>query len=152
RASRMNARAPLAPGVHVILGDDAAGIFRRVFDPGDQLIVDRDVLSCGPTPRCDDLERWCEVRREFWNSLETGLAPQPETNFGLLGENEPLRKAESITIWAATGLNEQLFIAHVLHRAEELGVDATKIHLVQFETLRNRTARVLGTGELNEQH
>jgi hypothetical protein len=40
----------------------------------------------------------------------------------------------------------------VLHRAEELGVDGTKIHLVQFETLRNRTARVLGTGELNEQH
>src|SRR5882672_749595 len=73
-------------------------------------------------------------------------------NFGFLGESERLRKAERVTIWAASGLNEQLFIAHVLHRAEELGVDATKIHLVQFETLRNRAARVLGTGELNEQH
>lgn len=43
------------------------------------------------------------------------------------------------------------FIAHVLHRAEEWGVDAARIQLVQFETRRNG-ARVLGTGELNEQN
>ena len=144
-------KTPLAPGVHVIFGDSAAGIFRRVFDPGDRLIVDRDVLSCGPTP-CDGLESWREVRREFWNAVVPGLAPQPATNFELLGESEGLRHAERVTIWAATGLNEQLFIAHVLHRAEEWGFDATRIHLVQFETLRNRAAHVLGTGELNEQH
>ena len=90
-----------------------------MFHPGDRLVIDRDVLSCGPTPRCDGLGRWCEVRREFWNSVVPGLAREPETNFGLLGESERLRKAERVTIWAATGLNEQLFIAHVLRRTEE---------------------------------
>jgi hypothetical protein len=48
-------------------------------------------------------------------------------------------------------MSEQLLIAHVLHRAEELGVGAAKIHLVLFETARNRAWRVLGTGELNEE-
>ena len=54
--------------------------------------------------------------------------------------------------WATTGVSEQLFIAHVLHRAEEWAVDPGKICVVQFNTLRNRAARVLCTGELNEQH
>lgn len=72
-------------------------------------------------------------------------------DFRLLRERERLRQAERITIWAATGLSEQLFIAHVLHRADEWGIDAAKIHLVKFATLRSRTARVVGVGELNEQ-
>jgi len=144
---------PLPPGVHVILGDSAAGIFHRVFHPGDRLVVDRDVLSCGPTPLCEKPKAWCEMRRAFWSSVAPGSAPEPEaSDFGLLGESERLRAAEQVTIWAATGLSEQLFIAHVIHRAEEWGVDATRIHLVQFETLRNRAARVLGTGELNERN
>jgi hypothetical protein len=146
-------KRPLPPGVHVILGDSAAGVFRRVFHPGDRLVIDLDVLSCGPTPRCDDIGSWCDVRRAFWSSVAPGSALEPEAaDFGLPGESERLRRAEQITIWSATGVSEQLFIAHVLHRAEEWGVDASKIHLVQFETLRNRAARVLGTGELNEQH
>lgn len=144
---------PLLPGVHVILGDSAAGIFRRVFHPSDRLVIDRDVLSCGPTPRCNGIETWCEVRRAFWSSVAPGSAPDPApADFGLVRESESLRKAEQIIIWAATGLSEQLFIAHVIHRAKEWGVDPTKIQLVQFETLRNRAARVLGTGELNERH
>ena len=143
----------LPPGAHVILGDSAAGIFRRVFHPADRLVIDRDVLSCGPTPRCDDLGAWCEIRRAFWSSVAPGSGPEPEAaDFGLVRESERLQKAEQVTIWAATGLSEQLFIAHLIHRAEVLGIDATKLRLVQFETLRNRAARVLGTGELNEQN
>lgn len=143
-------QTPLPPGIHIILGDLPAEVFRRVFPSGDRLVIDRDVLSCGPTPRCDDLQTWRDVRREFWDTVPCDwLEP---TDFGLLDEGERLRKAERITIWAATGLNEQLFIAHVLHRATEWGVDIAKNYLVQFETLRNRpNARVVGTGELNEQ-
>src|SRR3569833_2633590 len=78
----------LPPGIHVILGDSDAGIFWRVFHPGDRLVIDRDVLSCGPTPRCNDLGAWCEARRAFWNSVAPGSAPEPEAaDFGLLGES-----------------------------------------------------------------
>lgn len=143
----------LPSGLHVILGDSAGGIFRRVFHPGDRLLVDRDVLSVGPTPRCNDVASWCEVRRAFWSTLLPDFTEEPTpADPGFVGECERLRGAERVTIWAATGLNEQLFIAHVLHRAEALNVETRKIRLVQFETRRNRPAtRVVGTGELNEQ-
>lgn len=144
---------PLPPGVHLILGDSAAGIFHRVFHPGDRLLVDRDVLSCGPTPHCGDLESWCEIRREFWSQVAPDSGTEPRaSDFGLQAASQRLRGAEQITIWAATSLSEQLFIAHAIHRAQEWGVEPAKIHLVQFETLRGRAARVMGTGELNERH
>jgi hypothetical protein len=144
---------PLPAGVHVILGDSAAGIFRRVFRAGDQLLIDRDVLSCGPTPVCQDIGSWVEMRTAFWSSVVPGSEPRPAaTDFGLLRESERLREAKQITIWTATGGTEQLFVAHVLHRAQEWGIDATKIQLVQFETLPDRSDRVLGTGQLKEQH
>jgi uncharacterized protein DUF1835 len=146
----MSLRA-LPPGAHVILGDSAAGTFRRAFRPGDRLLIDRDVLSCGPTPRCADVAHWCEVRREFWHHAAPTSGPQPESSFGLLSESDRLPEAEQVTIWTATGVSEQLFVAHVLHRAEEIGVAPAKICVVQFETARGRAARVIGTGELNEQ-
>jgi hypothetical protein len=81
-----------------------------------------------------------------------GSNDSPESaDFGLAGDRGRLREAEQITLWAATGINEQLFIAHVLHRAEEMDIDAARVHLVQFETRRGLPARILGTGELNEQ-
>lgn len=136
------------PGVHVILGDSAAGIFRRVFHPDDRLVIDRDVLSCGPTPRCDGLEAWRKVRGAFWNRMPDSAAPP---GFGLLDECERLREAQRVTIWTATGVSEQLFVTHVLHRAEQWGIDLNKLYLVQFETLRDGgVSRVLGTGHLDE--
>src|SRR6185295_14590772 len=71
--------------VHLILGDSAAATFRRVFHPGDRLLIDRDVLSCGPTPRCEYVETWCKMRSEFWNS-QADPPPMPESAFGLLTE------------------------------------------------------------------
>jgi hypothetical protein len=144
---------PPPPGVHVILGDSAAGIFRQVFHPGDRLVIDRDVLNCGPTLACDSPRAWSEMRRAFWSSVPaSSVDDSDDADPGLLGAGERLGTAEQITIWAATGLSEQLFISHVIHRAEEWGIDAAKICLLQFETLRNRAAHVLGTGELNERN
>lgn len=144
---------PVPPGLHVILGDSAGGTFRQVFHPGDRLVIDRDVLNCGPTRACDSAEAWSQMRWSFWSGVPEGTEPEPAAaDFGLFAERERLRKAGQITIWAATGLSEQLFISHLIHRADEWGIDATKIRLVQFETLRNRSAHVLGTGELNPRH
>jgi hypothetical protein len=80
-----------------------------------------------------------------------GARAPDAAGFGLLDESERLRKAERVTLWTATGVSEQLFVAHVLHRAEEWGIDLSKLYLVQFETLPGRAGPVHGTGELNEQ-
>lgn len=63
-----------------------------------------------------------------------------------------LAEADRITIWAATGLSEQLFIASACNLIATVSVPLERVELVQFEHLPNRRARVIGMGELNEEH
>lgn len=145
-------RKPLPPGVHVVLGDHAAETFRKAFDAGDSLLVDHDVLSVGPTRPCANVAAWNAMRLEYWSQLVPSLMhDRAASPVGLLDNLEQLRSAERITIWCATSVSDQLFVAHVIHRATELAVDPSRIWIVQFEKLRNRNARVLGIGELTEQ-
>ena len=145
---------PLPPGLHLILGDSAAGIFNRVFQPRGQLLVDEDVLCVGPTTACDSLAAWKAMRDEFWDGIiPGGIGMHTTSPLNLIDNIERLRDAEKVTCWAATSLSEQLFIAHVIQLMELAGGNVSRLSLVQFETLRDRPrAQVLGTGELNEQH
>jgi hypothetical protein len=139
----------LPPGLHTILGDSAGGIFTRVFYARDRLLIDQDVLSCGPTPGGADLPAWNRLRADFWNHLVPGHAGEHEhSRFNLVDNAERLKDAERIHIWAATGVSEQLFIAFVVHLAQSMGVDTGKIELVQFEMVASR--RIVGLGELEE--
>jgi len=135
----------LPPGVHAILGDSAAGIFHRVFGPSHgRRLIDRDVLSCGPTRRCSSIAAWEEMRAEFWRGVVPpipGFAQLPP--LGLADIAGKLRDAERITLWTSTSLSEQLFVAHMIYRTAEAGGDPTRIQLVRFEQVR-------GTGELSE--
>lgn len=147
-----SAAKPLPPGIHIILGDSAGAIFTRVFRARDRLLIDQDVLCCGPTPTCDDLDAWNALRLEYWTSLvpggESGHVPAP---YNLVSHVERLRDAERIHVWTATSLSEQLFVAHVVKLVDLVGADPARISLVQFETLRDRRARILGLGQLNEE-
>jgi Domain of unknown function (DUF1835) len=145
-----NDKQPLPPGVHIILGDSAGGIFNRVFG-ATQLLVEQDVLCSGPTRACETFAEWRAMRHAFWRDLiparfeesSIGAAP-PDDHSGRLLE------AERIHIWAATSVAEQLFIAFILHRADELGIEPDRLRLVQFEHFPNRKARILGMGEIDE--
>ena len=144
----------LPPGLHVILGDSAGGIFTRVFFARDRLLIDRDVLSCGPTPNSVDLATWSERRTEYWSSFVPGVAIEPvHSRFNLVDNAQRLSDAERIHIWAATGVSEQLFIAFVVHLVKLVGGDPTRLALVQFEKTindRRKNGRVIGLGELDE--
>jgi hypothetical protein len=140
----------LPPGLHVILGDAAGGIFTRVFFARDRLLIDQDVLSCGPTPACADLASWTRMRLDYWNTLVPGLAgEQVQSRFNLVQNAQRLKDAERVNIWAATGVSEQLFIAFVVHLMHLVGGDLDRLALVQFEALGNRR-RAIGLGELDE--
>jgi hypothetical protein len=144
-------RKPLPTGVHVVLGDHAAETFRKAFDAGDRLLVDQDVLSVGPTRPCASIAAWNAMRLDYWGRLVPSLMQHHAASpAGLLDHLDRLRDAERITIWCATSVSDQLFAAHVIHRAAETGVDPSRIWMVQFEKLRNRDARVRGIGELTE--
>lgn len=139
----------LPPGLHVLLGDSAGGIFTRVFFARDRLLIDQDVLSCGPTPQCDDLAAWLKLRLEYWNGIVPGHAGEHvQSRFNLVQNAERLKDAERVHIWAATGVSEQLFAAFVVHLARISGADTSRLALVQFENVGGR--RIHGMGELDE--
>lgn len=139
----------LPPGLHVILGDSAGGIFTRVFFARDRLLIDQDVLSCGPTPPCTDLAAWTRLRFDYWSSFVPGGASEHvQSRFNLVDNATRLADAERVHIWAATGVSEQLFIAFVVHLVKFVGGDPTRISLVECEMMNNH--RLIGLGELNE--
>jgi hypothetical protein len=139
----------LPPGLHVLLGDSAGGIFTRVFFARDRLLIDQDVLSCGPTPRCNDLAAWTRLRADYWNSFVPGHSGEHvPSRFNLVQNAHKLKDAERVHIWAATGVSEQLFIAFVVHLVQIVGGDTSKLALVQFENVDGN--RVIGLGELDE--
>jgi hypothetical protein len=139
----------LPPGLHCILGDSAGGIFTRVFFARDRLLIDQDVLSCGPTPPCTDIESWSRLRHDYWSQLVPGhVGEHVHSRFNLVDNAQRLRDAERIHIWAATGVSEQLFIAFIAHLAQLVGADLGKLALVQFECIGKK--RINGLGELDE--
>jgi hypothetical protein len=140
----------LPPGLHLLLGDAAGGIFTRVFFARDRLLIDQDVLSCGPTPRCVDLGAWSRLRADYWNSVVPGhtAAEHAPSRFNLVQNARRLAEAERVHIWAATGVSEQLFAAFVVHLLQLTGGDTAKLALVQFEVADGR--RVHSLGELDE--
>jgi hypothetical protein len=143
---------PLPPGLQVILGDSAAGIFRRVFSPApDQLDIDRDVLSCGPTPASESLDAWAAVRTNYWNSIprEPGEAHYPLMDVARRAQT--LSAAPRINLWAGTGLSEQLSAAFTIHLAEAGVPSPGKFWIVQFDQVPGAPAEIYGLGLLNEQ-
>ena len=149
----MNAAERYKSRLNLILGDSAGGTFRVTFARGEDLLVDPDVLSCGPTPRRSDLVAWRVLRSKYWMDLVPGIFENSETWTNDVLENvSRLSDADRITIWAATGLTEQLFIASVCNLISIANVPLDRVELVQFESIPNRRARVIGMGELNEAH
>jgi hypothetical protein len=103
------------------------------------------VLSCGPTPRCASLEEWSRVRHEYWHHLVPddghGHVHSPDH---LIDHAARLRDAERVTLWAATGVSEQLFIAGVVQLAEKAALDPARLWMVLFDS-------VPGVGALDEE-
>ena len=109
-------------------------------------------MSCGPTPATYDLAAWQNVRDRYWRNLVPGDADaQVHSPFNVVSNAQRLKEGEPVFVWAGTSLSEQLFIAFVIHLADAVGADAKRISLVQFEHLHGRAARVMGTGELQDE-
>lgn len=134
------------PGLNIILGDSAGGTFIQNYGRQD-LLIDRDVLSVGPTARCADFAAWKAMRSEFWDESVSDDEPHPAT-LNIADDTERLRAADCINVWAATSVTEQLSIAFTLHAIDTLGIDPARLRLLQFEEYRDRPQRILGMGEL----
>src|SRR5688572_15655175 len=129
----------------------AAGSFLHAFGASDRLLINRDVLSCGPLPRSIRAATWQKVRLDFWRNT---LAHLRDFNFepspiDLLKNAGRLSGPELPCVWAATGNTDQLTISFVLHQVVVAGGDVNGVHVVQFEKHQNSEQRIRGTGELS---
>jgi len=137
--------------LHIVNGDMAAGSFLRAFGASDRLLINRDVLSCGPLPRIIRVAAWQKARLDFWRAT---LAHLRDFNFepspiDLLKNAERLKPPDVPCVWAATGNSDQLTISFVLHQVVAAGGDVNGVHVVQFEKHANSERHVRGTGELS---
>lgn len=131
----------------------AAGTFLHAFGASDRLLINRDVLSCGPLPRSIKVGAWQKARLDFWRAT---LAHLRDFNFepspiDVLKNAERLRPPDVPCVWAATGNSDQFTISFVLHQVVAVGGDVNAVHVVQFEKYPESEQRVRGTGELSRE-
>ncbi len=122
---------------------DAQKPIRVIFHLTDRLLIQRDTLSWGPTPRCASVKDWQQVRTDHIRALFTEF---PTIDFNdlktdLLYNENRLNEVESIYIWAGVGLEDQLLILFVVYFLELTGGDPKKIKLVQFETFPGKSLK-----------
>lgn len=123
------------------------------FQLTDRLLIQRDMLWCGPTPRCANLDAWKQIRAAFIK----GLFPEyPDISFNdlktdLLYDVNRLNEVETIYIWAGTNLEDQLLILFVIYLVGLIGGNLEKIRIVQYESLNcfDETLHMFGMGLLD---
>lgn len=141
--------------LHVVGGFSAAGLLKQALRiKHERLLVTEDSLSFGPAPATDDLDVWRSTREPFLKSLCNSHDPPPQEynpkglNTDLLGGENP------IVVWAGIGLPEQLLLARVVVLFEQLGLDVSRLRVVQFEeSIRGYVVRgiaILDPEELRE--
>ena len=117
--------------INIIQGNYAAGCFSQAMDPNPgELLVNGDVLSCGPLPPLRSIEEWAQLRQAYWDSIASRDEPR-RFNADLLDNTQALREADSIVLWLSLGAAEQLLFAWMVQYLKLIGSSA-KLHLVQF--------------------
>lgn len=115
-----------------------------------ELLVNEDVLSCGPLPPFRALDQWTTFREAYWDSVapsdgERSLNLDLRTNIGAL------READSIVLWLGLGAADQLFLAWMVKLLKVIGSRA-QIHVVQFTRIGERNEHAWGLGLLDPEH
>ncbi len=109
---------------------------RVMFHLTDRLLIQRDMLWCGPTPKCASVQEWKQVRQCYLEKL----FDYPDIDFNdlktdLLHNENRLNEVDNIYIWAGTNLEDQLLILFVVYLIELVGGNPEKIRIVQYESL-----------------
>jgi len=136
--------------IHILQGFSAAGCFAQAIHPkpGDVLVND-DVLSCGPLPLFQSVEQWTNQRGTYWDTVLPGEFPRPSAfNSDFLATVLGLQDADSIVVWLGIGVVEQLLLAWVMYLLRFSGSQA-QVSVVQFTRVGKRDMDVWGLGLLN---
>ncbi len=136
--------------IHILQGFSAAGCFAQAIHPrSEDVLVNDDVLSCGPLPQFRSVEQWTNLRGTYWDAVLPGDFPPPsEFNSDFLATVLGLKDADSVVVWIGIGVAEQLLLAWVVHLLEFSGPQ-TRVSVIQFTRVGRRNMDVWGLGLLN---
>jgi hypothetical protein len=109
--------------------------------PG-ELLVNEDVLSCGPLPHFRSVDEWTRLREAYWDTVSPGDS-QRSFNHDLLANAGALLEVDSIVLWLGIGTAEQLLLAWIVRLLKLIGSPA-RVHVVQFTREHDVNAWALG--------
>jgi hypothetical protein len=137
--------------IHIVNGDSAAGCFKKAFSPApDEILIFRDVLSCGPLKAFSDMESWMDYREKFWNGIcidELGSFYEWSRDF--YGNVLALQSVDEVSLWLGTALSDQLMLVFVVKMFQHYDLDYSTIQVFQYTKLENQDLSALGLGLLN---
>jgi hypothetical protein len=134
--------------LHVFTGDAAAmTVAAALRIPDNQILIQHDVISCGPVPAFASREEWFRTRNDLWLEVCGGPTLQ-EFPKDLVTDAARIAEADCVTIWVGAGLSDRLLLPAIVRLAELGGLDLPPIDLVAATNHRSLKSPMLGWGML----
>jgi hypothetical protein len=131
----------------IVNGDSAAASLAQALGSDQRILVQQDVLSCGPLPPLETVELWRKVREEFWRKIGADL-PASHRSRDLLWNTDALRRSEAVCLWMGSGLSDQLLLPSTVHLLNLLGTEPAELSTVQFSQYPGKPLEIVGLGML----
>lgn len=115
--------------------------------PEKELLVQHDVISCGPVRAFASRSEWISTRDDFWQEVCGGPALE-EFPEDLVVDAEAIARADRVTLWIGAGLSDRLLMPTVLKLGEVVGFDLPPIDTMEITSHKTLSVPVLGWGML----
>lgn len=115
--------------------------------PEGHLLIQHDVISCGPMRAFASRDEWIDTRDDFWQEVCGGPALE-EFPEDLVVDAAEIGRADQVTLWVGAGLADRLLLPTVLKLSDLVGFDLPPIDVREITTHRSVKVPVLGWGML----
>src|SRR4051812_28827979 len=105
------------PQLHLFTGDAAAMTVGAALGlSADQVLIQHDVISCGPVRAFATREEWIDARDDFWQEVCGGPTFE-EFPKDLAVDAQEMARADRLTLWVGAGLSDRLLLPTVMKLA-----------------------------------
>lgn len=119
---------------HILPNDLAAQTISDEFGISpDRMLVDTDVLCCGPLMELTDPEQWDRLRNAYWMTVDPVALRGPSLLEQMVTLLDRLEQAESIHLWLGPAVAESLLTGFVLEALDVLGIGTGRLKLIDLE-------------------
>lgn len=138
--------------IHIAQGDSSAGTIKCALNlnPAD-LLINIDTMSYGPLCDFSDINEWRTLRESFFYPIYSYLYDYPfeEYENDILLNTDKIKKADKVTLWIGTCLNEQILLVWIVQLFKIISADIEKLQVIQFFKEPDNTYEIISVGVLN---